>query len=233
MIYPAIVLILALAAALVMIVVVVPMIGNSLIRAGLELPAVTRVLLGLGNFLQANIIPSAVGLVLLIIFAFLFRSALVKLGIQLTRRAPFVRDVVMEQELTRFFAVMSSMSRSGIPLGDALHVSSAAITHPDLNRDLQRMRLRLIEGGVFRNLVMKVNSLPESTRRLLVAADQGGDLEDAFNALAEDHAAEVDKKTARLMAVLEPLLIVLLFLIVGTIILAIMMPMFSMAGGAL
>ena len=232
-IYPAIVLILALAAALVMIVVVVPMIGNSLIRAGLELPAVTRVLLGLGNFLQANIIPSAVGLVLLIIFAFLFRSALVKLGIQLTRRAPFVRDVVMEQELTRFFAVMSSMSRSGIPLGDALHVSSAAITHPDLNRDLQRMRLRLIEGGVFRNLVMKVNSLPESTRRLLVAADQGGDLEDAFNALAEDLAAEVDKKTARLMAVLEPLLIVLLFLIVGTIILAIMMPMFSMAGGAL
>ena len=232
-IYPAIVPILALAAALVMIVVVVPMIGNSLIRAGLELPAVTRVLLGLGNFLQANIIPSAVGLVLLIIFAFLFRSALVKLGIQLTRRAPFVRDVVMEQELTRFFAVMSSMSRSGIPLGDALHVSSAAITHPDLNRDLQRMRLRLIEGGVFRNLVMKVNSLPESTRRLLVAADQGGDLEDAFNALAEDHAAEVDKKTARLMAVLEPLLIVLLFLIVGTIILAIMMPMFSMAGGAL
>lgn len=232
-IYPAIVLILALAAALVMIIVVVPMIGNSLIRAGLELPAVTRVLLGLGNFLQANIIPSAVGLVLLIIFAFLFRSTLIKLGIQLTRRAPFVRDVVMEQELTRFFAVMSSMSRSGIPLGDALHVSSAAITHPDLNRDLQRMRLRLIEGGVFRNLVMKVSSLPESTRRLLVAADQGGDLEDAFNALAEDHAAEVDKKTARLMAVLEPLLIVLLFLIVGTIILAIMMPMFAMAGGAL
>jgi type IV pilus assembly protein PilC len=43
----------------------------------------------------------------------------------------------------------------------------------------------------------------------------------------------VDKKTARLMAILEPLLIVILFLIVGTIILSIMLPMFSMAGGAL
>jgi type IV pilus assembly protein PilC len=233
MIYPAIVLTLALLAALVMIIVVVPMIGNSLIRAGLELPGITQVLLTMGNFLQANLIPFLVGLMLLVICVFLFRAGLVKLGLQFTRRAPFVRDVVMEQELTRFFAVMSSMSRSGIPLGDALQVSSAAITHPDLNRDLQRMRLRLIEGGVFRNLIEKVGTLPESTRRLLIAADQGGDLEDAFNALAEDHAAEVDKKTARLMAVLEPLLIVLLFLIVGTIILAIMMPMFSMAGGTL
>lgn len=233
MIYPAIVLALALLAALTMIIFVVPMIGNSLIKAGMELPGITKMLLGLGNFLQANLIPFGIGAVLLIVFAFLFRSNLIKLGIKATRRAPFVRDVVMEQELTRFFAVMSSMSRSGIPLGDALHVSSAAITHPDLNRDLQRMRLRLIEGGVFRTLIQKVESLPESTRRLLVAADQGGDLEDAFNSLAEDHAAGVDKKTARLMAVLEPLLIVLLFVIVGTIILAIMLPMFSMAGGAL
>lgn len=233
MIYPAIVLTLAIIAALVMIIIVVPMIGNSLLKAGIELPGITRVLLGLGNFLQANFIPFGIGALLLIICAFLFRAGLIKIGIKMTRSAPFVRDVVMEQELTRFFAVMSSMSRSGIPLGDALQVSSAAITHPELNRDLQRMRLRLIEGGVFRNLIQKVETLPESTRRLLVAADQGGDLEDAFNALAEDHAAGVDKKTARLMAVLEPLLIVLLFLIVGTIILAIMMPMFSMAGGAL
>lgn len=233
MIYPAIVLTLALAAAMTMIILVVPMIGNSLSKAGLDLPLITQLLLRLGNFLQANIIPFGGGLLLIIICAFLFRAGLIKFGIKLTRTAPFVRDVVMQQELTRFFAVMSSMSRSGIPLGDALHVSSAAITHPALNKDLQRLRLRLIEGGVFRNLIAKVESLPESTRRLLIAADQGGDLEDAFDALARDHAQEVDKKTARLMAILEPMLIVILFLIVGTIILAIMMPMFAMAGGAI
>mgnify|MGYP005840456397 CR=1 FL=1 len=233
MIYPAIVLTLALAAALVMIIVVVPMIGNSLQTAGVTLPGITRFLLNIGNFLRANLIPFGLAVVVLIVLAVLFRGALAAIAVRITRSAPFVRDVVMEQELTRFFAVMSSMSRSGIPLGDALHVSSAAITHPKLNRDLQRMRLRLIEGGVFRNLIMQVQTLPEATRRLLVAADQGGDLDDAFNALAEDHAAAVEKKTARLMAALEPLLIVLLFLIVGTIIISIMLPMFSMAGGAL
>lgn len=233
MIYPAIVLTLALLAALVMIIVVVPMIGNSLQKAGVTLPLITSFLLSIGNFLQANLVPFGVGVITVIVMAFLFRGALTKIAIQITRNAPFVRDVVMQQELTRFFSVMSSMSRSGIPLGDALQVSSAAISHPKLNRDLQRMRLRLIEGGVFRNLIQKVESLPEATRRLLVAADQGGDLDEAFDALAKDHAQEVDKKTARLMAILEPLLIVLLFLIVGSIIIAIMLPMFSMAGGAL
>ncbi len=233
MIYPAIVLTLALAAALTMIIIVVPMIGHSLEKAGVALPVITRLLLNMGNFLQANILPMGGAAVIALIMIVLFRGALIKLAIQITRNAPFVRDVVMQQELTRFFSVMSSMSRSGIPLGDALQVSSAAITHPKLNRDLQRMRMRLIEGGVFRNLIQKVDALPEATRRLLVAADQGGDLEEAFDALAQDHAAEVDKKTARLMAILEPLLIVILFLIVGTIILSIMLPMFSMAGGAL
>ncbi len=231
MIYPAIVLTIALLAATTMIVVVVPLIGNSLQKAGIALPWVTRTLLGLGNFLQANILILA-GVVLgALVGAFLFRAALVKLAIRITRSAPFVRDVVMQQELTRFFSVMGSMTRSGIPLGDALQVSSAVISHPGLNRDLLKMRQRLIEGGVFRTLISRVESLPEATRRLLVAADQGGDLDEAFEALAADHAQEVDKKTARLMAILEPLLIVILFLIVGTIILSIMLPMFNMTSG--
>ena len=141
---------------------------------------------------------------------------------------PFVRGVVMHQELTRFFAVMSSMTKSGIPLTDALAVSSEVIGHPKLNKDLNRMRIKLVEGGLFRTLIERVEALPLATRRLLVAADQSGDLESAFDALAQDHANETDKRTERLMAVLEPLLIIILFLIVGTMILAIMLPLMSM-----
>jgi len=233
MIYPAIVLTLAFIAATIMLVVVVPMIGNSLSQGGITIPLFTRIMVNVGNFLRANILFFGGGFVLLLIGALLFRSALSRLAVSLTRAMPFVRDVVMQQELTRFFSVMSSMTRSGIPLADAVEVSAAVISHPKLNSDLQRMRQRLIEGGVFRTLISKVETLPMATRRLLVAADQAGDLESAFDALARDHAEEVDKKTARLMAMLEPLLIVILFLIVGTMILAIMLPMLNMAGGAL
>jgi len=233
MIYPAIVLTIAFIAATIMIVLVVPMIGNSMIKAGIPIPGITRMMVGLGNFLQTNLLFFGGGFVLLIVGAILFRSALAKLAVRVTRNAPFVRDVVMEQELTRFFSVMSSMTKSGIPLADAIDVSSAVISHPKLNGDFQKMRQRLIEGGVFRTLISNVESLPMATRRLLVAADQAGDLQNAFDGLARDHAQEVDKKTARLMAILEPLLVIILFVVVGTIILSIMLPMFNMASGAL
>ncbi len=233
MIYPAIVLSIAFIAATLMIVIVVPLIGNSMISSGIPVPLFTRLLVGLGNFIQQTWLYWAGAIMLLGVCSFLFRSKLAKIATSTTRNAPFVRDVVMQQELTRFFSVMGSMTKSGIPLADALHVSSAVISHPSLNADLQRMRLRLIEGGLFRTLIAQVEALPMATRRLLVAADQAGDLESAFDSLAKDHAQEVEKKTDRLMAVLEPLLIVILFLIVGTIILAIMLPMLNMTSGAM
>ncbi len=233
MIYPAIVLTIALLAACVMIIGVVPMVGKSMAQAGATLPWFTEVLVTLGSFLQTHILAFFGVVIFAIIGAILFRASLIKLGTSLTRNAPFVRDVVMQQELTRFFSVMSSMTRSGINLGDAIQVSAAVISHPQLNAQLQKMRQRLIEGGVFRSLISQVDLLPLATRRLLVAADQAGDLGSAFDSLAHDHAQEVDKKTARLMAILEPLLVVILFLIVGSIIIAIMFPMFTMAGSAM
>ena len=233
MIYPAIVLSIAFFAATIMLVLVVPTIGNAMSKSGIEVPLFTQILVSVGNFLRANILSFGIGLLAILIGAFLFRGALAKLAIKITRNAPFVRDVVMQQELTRFFSVMSSMTQSGIPLSDALQVSSGVISHPQLNTDLKKLRQRLIEGGVFRTLIAKVEALPMATRRLLIAADQAGDLESAFDGLARDHAEEVDKKTDRLMAILEPALIVILFLIVGTIILAIMLPMLNMTSGAM
>jgi type II secretory pathway component PulF len=233
MIYPAIVLSIAFIAATIMLVLVVPTIGNAMSKSGIDVPLFTQILVTVGNFLKANILIFIGGIVLALVCSFLFRTGLAKLAITTTRNAPFVREVVMQQELTRFFSVMSSMTKSGIPLSDALQVSAAVISHPRLNNDLAKMRQRLIEGGVFRTLISKVESLPLSTRRLLVAADQAGDLESAFDGLAKDHAQEVDKKTERLMAILEPALIVVLFLIVGTIILAIMLPMLNMTSGAM
>jgi type II secretory pathway component PulF len=228
MIYPAIVLSIAFLASIIMLTLVVPTIGNSMEQAGVAIPTFTKVLVAIGEFLRSNLLIFGIGLMLLFVGAFLFRSAVARMAISLTRNMIFVRDVVMHQELTRFFAVMSSMTKSGIPLTDALDVSGKVIGHPRLNKELNRLRIKLVEGGLFRTLIDRVETLPLATRRLMIAADQSGDLESAFDALAKDHADETDKRTERLMAVLEPLLIIVLFLIVGTMILAIMLPLMSM-----
>lgn len=233
LIYPAVVLSIAAAAVLMLLTVVVPMIGGAMSSAGVELPAFTRVVLALGLFLRGHAVLLLVVAAAAMVLVFAARAAVGAGFMRLVRRLPGVRTVVKHQELARFFSVMAAMTRSGIPLADALGVSVRAIGDPVMARDLTRLRSRLIEGGVFRTLVEAVESLPRATRRLLIAADQGGELDSAFNALAADHAAKVDTRTGRLMAVLEPLLIVVLFVIIGVVIVSVMLPMFSVTSQAL
>ncbi len=227
LIYPLVVLSIAAAAVLVLLTIVVPMIGNAMISAGVELPGFTKVVLALGLFLRTNAILLAALLAVGVVLAVAARAAVIAAVMGVVRRLPGVKTVVKHQELARFFSVMAAMTRSGIPLADALAVSNKTIGDRAMARDLARLRTRLVEGGVFRTLVEKVETLPQATRRLLIAADQGGELDSAFNALAEDHANEVDTRTGRLMAVLEPLLIVVLFVVIGTVIIAVMLPMLT------
>ena len=106
--------------------------------------------------------------------------------------------------------------------------ATGAISHPELRRQLQSLQARLIEGGVLRTLIDSVTMLPVPTRRLLIAAERAGDLVPALDTLAGDMADEVDRKSSRLLAALEPALIVFMFLIIGSILLSIMLPLIKM-----
>jgi type II secretory pathway component PulF len=98
-----------------------------------------------------------------------------------------------------------------------------------MRRQLDRLRTRLIEGGLLRNLIEEVTTFPLATRRLLVAAERSGDLEHAFGTLANDMTDEVDKTSTRLLAVLEPALILLMFTIIGSLLLALLLPMLTIS----
>ncbi|MCL4221330.1 MAG: type II secretion system F family protein [Phycisphaerales bacterium] len=228
MIYPAIVMTISVLAGTFMMTFIVPKIGGALKEAGIDLPTYTAVVLAIGLFIQTNwmLVLAALGVAL--VGAVLARAALGRLIGRFMRVFPGIRDVVMTQELTRFFTVMAAMTRSGIPLADALGIGVEAISHPRLRRDLGQLRTKLIEGGVLRMLVEKVESLPVATRRLLVAADRAGDLETAFDGLADDMADALDRKTERLLSALEPLLIVFMFLFIGSIVMSVMLPMIQL-----
>ncbi len=235
MIYPSIVLAVSVIAVLVLLVGVVPMIGSSLkdLNPDEPLPFLTQLCMSVGLFLRSNGL-IVLGVVAAIITLLVIGRAIVAKFIKrLMRTIPVMKDVVMAQESARFFAVMAAMTRAGVPLADALGVSVRAISHPVLRRQLDRLRVRLIEGGVLRVLIDDVEALPLSTRRLLIAAERSGDLESAFDALADDLSAEVDTRSARLLSVLEPLLLVVMFTLVGSVLLAMMLPLFSAMSTAL
>lgn len=233
LIYPAIVVSFSIVVATLLLTVLVPMIGRSLAQMGVELPWYSRVVVGFGTALRANALLLLFLVGGLAVAAIVFRRVSVAAVAQLSRRVPLMRDVILASESARFFGVMAAMTRSGVPLADALGVANEAIGLPLLKKQLVTLRTRLIEGGVLRNLIESVGALPLATRRLLIAAERAGDMETAFDSLASDMADEVDRRSGRLLAALEPALIVGMFLIIGSLLMSIMVPLITLTRQAI
>lgn len=231
MIYPMIVLSISVVVGVLMLMIVVPMIAEGLRQApNVKLPLYSRVVFTVGETMRDNATLVGIGVALALVGLLVGRAAVGNLFKLAMRRLPVIRDVVLAQECARFFSVMAAMTRTGVPIADALGVSNQAIGHPQMRRQLDRLRTKLIEGGLLRNLIEEVTTFPVSTRRLLVAAERSGDLEHAFGTLATDMTDEVDKTSARLLAVLEPALIVVMFLIIGSLLMSLLLPMLTIAG---
>ncbi len=229
MLYPVVVLCIAVMAALVLLIAVIPRIGQSLEEAGAKLPWFTAVLVDVGVFMKtewAYLLGGVAVVAVLLVFG--RRHVFLALG-RLSRSLPALKQVILIQESARFFSVMAALSRSGVPLADALGIANGAVRHPTLQSQLKTLRTRLVEGGVLHGLIDKVTALPLATRRLLMAAERAGDLDTAFDGLARDMADELDRRTSRLLALLEPAVIVLMFLIIGSMVLALMIPMLTIS----
>ncbi|MDP1661834.1 MAG: type II secretion system F family protein [Phycisphaerales bacterium] len=230
LIYPVVLAIVALVVSATLLILVLPNLGETLLQNGIAIPVYTKVLLVLGTWMRDHLI-----IVVLIAAAFaagvfVIRKALWSSIISLGQRLPFARDVMLASESARFFAVMSAMSKAGVPLADSLATANQVISHPNLRKQLDRLRDRLISGGVLRNLIEDVDTFPLATRRLLLAAERSGDMDSAFNSLAGDLTDEVERQATRLLAVLQPALIILMTVIIGALLLAILVPVLSAAG---
>lgn len=227
LIYPIMVLSIGVIVGVLMLVFVIPQIGAAIRSFGAELPWYTSAVLWLGEILRTQWLPIISVLVLLAILGIVGRKQLVAGINSLVRKLPLFGPLLLASESARFFSVMAAMTRSGVTIADALSVASEVVTHPKLNSQLHTLQTSLVEGGVFTTIIERVDAFPLSTRRLLIAADKAGDLESAFGGLSEDLSNEVNKQSDRLLAVLEPALIVLIFILVGGLIASIMIPLLT------
>jgi len=230
MIYPAIVATIGFIAALLLLTLVLPNIGNQLMEAGMELPFYTVLMIDAGEWITANWLALLGVFAGVLVAGILGRRLVIAVFGGIARRLPGLGEVLLTQELARFFAVLGAMSRAGVPLADGLSVGVTAIGDPELRRQLDRLRVRLVQGGVLGQLIDGVDALPLATRKLLIAADRAGDMDLAFGSLADDMGDRLENLTGRLLAALEPILIVLLFLVIGSMIMSIMVPILTIAG---
>jgi type II secretory pathway component PulF len=229
LLYPAFVAVVGVAVLALMIMVVVPTLGEALQQANAELPGYSKLVIDTGLWARGNLVWVMLAAGAVVIGTIAARRTLVPALANLARKIPVIEKASLAGELASLFAVLAAMSRSGVPLADSLAVSAKTIRHPKLRVQLEKLQTDLVEGGVFSKLIEKVDALPLATRKLLNAADRAGDLEPTFESLTEEYAERSEEASSRLLSLLGPAILVVVFFFVGAIVLALMIPLMNLS----
>jgi type IV pilus assembly protein PilC len=198
----------------------------------IELPMVTRFLMGLSNFLTHYIL-----LIVAVIAGVLFLLRLYQRtengGLRLARLAlkfPLVGNIGRMAGASQFAHTMSTMLAAGMPILQALEISARAVSNLCLARDILDTVPGVEAGHALGACMSASRELPEMRVQMTAVGEATGSLESTLDVLAEYYDNEVEVQTARALSLLEPLVICFLAVIVVTILLSVYLPIFALEG---
>ena len=226
LIYPAIVLVVAIAATLFLMTFVVPRILQPLIELGQPLPLPTRVVKSLSDFvLKWWWLGAACLFAGFIAFGAFVRSPGGRRrwhGFLL--RIPVLGELIRKQAIVRICVVLGTLLKSGIVFVRAIQIAQRTTNNLVLRDALVACEKAITAGGDIGEAVGRTGAFPPMVVQIFAVGQQSGRLEEMLERLAETYDRLVETAAARLTAVLEPVLIVILAVVVLFIVLATVLP---------
>ena len=230
--YPFIVILVAVVVVLVLMTYVLPAFTSMYDQFGVELPLVTRILMGIADWSSAYgvfvILAFLVGVVL---FYFYVRTPAGKFWWDTTvLRLPVLGRIVHLGELGRACRTMSLLIRIGLPLPEVMAMTVKNSGNKAMADSLTGVQQDLIRGeGLSRPMAKRPLFLPLMTQMVKVGEETGG-LDNTLDTVADSFDMEASEKTAAAVAMIQPVMTIVIGLIVGFIVLAMVSAMYSVYG---
>ena len=231
MMYPIIICVVMVVVLWVMMTVVVPSLADTLISMGGELPLITKIVIGVSNGMTAM---TPYLIVLLIGAVIAYRVAVknesFKLAVDTQKlKLPVVGNMLEKIELSKFCRNLSSMQKSGITLVSSLEIVVSAVKNKKLSKQVQKAsRLVEISGMNLATALAKAGNFPSMMLQLIEVGISSGKITEVLDKIAEQYEKEVDVSLKRITSLIEPIMIVVVGLLAGTVVISIFLPMFSL-----
>jgi type IV pilus assembly protein PilC len=232
MVYPTIVIIVAVVVTGVLLVKVTPVFAKMFADFGSALPAPTQFVVDLSAFAQAYIIHFFVGLAVAV-FAFVtfYRNPKGREIFDLVvLKAPIIGDVIRKVAVARFTRTLGTMISSGVPILDALDVTAKTAGNRTVEKGIDYVRARISEGKNIAGPLAETKVFPSMVVQMIGVGEATGAMDQMLNKIADFYDDEVDTAVAGLTALIEPILMVFLGGVVGGFLIAMYLPIFSIAG---
>ena len=216
---------------------VVPKITGIFEDTGQELPKVTQFVLSLSSFLSAHWLGLLIGF---IIFVVLFKVSYSKLYSfrllidTIALKMPILGELIQNHELGRFSYILSLMLDSGVSYAQAVQLASTTFSNEALKRVFKEASSRVIEGNKLSNALNASKGLKPKRNFLqsLALGEESSEVASVLFNLSKLYAQENEDRLKLLLSMLEPIMMLLIGAIVGTIVTAMLLPIFSMNLGA-
>jgi type IV pilus assembly protein PilC len=229
--YPCAVLVVALGVTCAMLIFVLPQFEQLFQGVGAELPLLTKIVIQTGDELRQHS-----GTIFMILTAAFF---LVKSGVKRFKswrdffdrfwiKLPLIGNVLLEAIFARCFRTLSTTLRAGLPLVDALQLT-ANVTGNSFYTEAFKHICQQVKNGQTLNLCFKNTKLfPQRVIQMIAIGEESGRLDDMLQKLSNYFEEQVDYKVDGLSQLLEPALMVFLCVIVGTLVIAMYLPIFRL-----
>ncbi|MSU65569.1 MAG: type II secretion system F family protein [Opitutus sp.] len=231
MIYPAIIVCVALGIVSVLMVFVVPKfqdIFTGLLK-GQPLPALTQGLLDISNFFKSHYLLVAGALVVLFVGFKLFAKT--KFGRRvldwLVIHLPVVGDLFLKASIARFTRTFGTLLASGVPILQALIITRDTSGNVHVANAINVVHDRVKEGDNVAKPLESTRIFPGMVTSMIEVGEETGALPDMLARIADTYDEEVDTAVAGLMSIIEPVMIVFMAFMVGTIVIALFLPLVS------
>jgi type IV pilus assembly protein PilC len=236
MIYPTAVVVVAVAAIAVIMVVVIPQfeqIFMGLLGPGELLPLPTRIVMGISGFVAGW---GGLVLLLLIIAAavgtfFYYRTPKGRYNIDwLLLKLPIFGPILRKIAVARFSRILSTLLSSGVPILQSLEITAKTSGNVIIEEAILKVRDGVERGESFVEPLKATEVFPHMVSQMIGVGEQTGALDAMLGKIADFYEEEVDAAIADLLALIEPALIAFLGVTIGSIVISMYLPLFSLIG---
>ncbi len=230
LIYPIFLVLAALGIVIALLAYVVPQVVQVFENIAQDLPVLTKILIGLSAWMREwGMLAGAV----LIVGFVIFRYAIKREGPRrryhkLLLKLPVIKRLIRGLNTARFARTFSILAGSGVPILDALRIGAEVITNLPMREAVVDAATMVREGSSISRALEKSGYFPPMMVHLIASGESSGKLEEMLERASNSQEREVETLIAALMAIFEPMLLLVMGMVVLFIVLAILLPIFNL-----
>jgi type IV pilus assembly protein PilC len=217
-------------------IVVIPQFQNifmGLLGPGEQLPLPTRIVVGISNFLASwgglAILLVAIGAVVAIRFYYKTPNGHRNID-RFLLKIPILGDIFRKIAVARFSRTLSTLLSSGVPILQSLEITARTSGNVIIEEAIVKVRAGVERGESFVEPLKATEVFPHMVAQMIGIGEQTGALDAMLGKIADFYEQEVDAAIANLLTLIEPLLIGFLGVTIGSIVIAMYLPLFTLIG---